>query len=169
MAITIVTTVSGASSNSYATLAYVDAYIEGVPWFYATWAAVAEATRKQWVVMAARAIDRWRYRGVRYDKDQAMEFPRTITDDQTDEGDMPDAVKRAQCEMIVWLYNHLATDDGSPENEVSKVSIGRGALSVEFKEFGKKLNREAGGYPEAVRALLREWVMSDGTVELLRG
>lgn len=169
MAITIDTTVSGASSNSYATLAYVDSYMEGVPWFYATWAAIAEATRKQWIVMAARAIDRWCYRGDRYDKDQLMEFPRTITDDQTDEGAMPEKVKRAQCEMAVWLYNHLGTADGSPESEVSRVSIGRGALDVEFKEFGKRLNREAGGYPEAARALLKDWLDSTGVVEVLRG
>jgi len=169
MAVTIVTSVSGESSNSYASLTEINTYIEAHPLFYATWAALTDAVKNTWLVYATRAIDRaYRYRGARYDKDQALEFPRSITDDHTDEGAMPQKVKDAQGEMIIYLYKHISSDDMSPEQEISQLSIGRGALSLVFKD--KRADFKAGGgYLDTVRSLLREWIISDSNIELLRG
>lgn len=169
MAITIDNTVGGSDSNSYCTLAEVNTYMEGIPWFDSTWDALSDAVKNSWLVFATRAIDRLKFSGTRYDKDQALEFPRTITDDQTDEGDMPQKVKDAQCEMIVYLYNHVSSDDGSPEKEIDKIGIGRGALDIEFRKGKSPEYGMVGGYPDAVRGLLANWVMSPYNVELLRG
>lgn len=169
MAVTIDTSVSGESSNSYASLAEINTYMEAHPLFYATWAALTDAVKNTWLVYATRAIDRtFRYRGARYDCDQALEFPRSFTDDNTDEGAMPQKVKDAQAEMIIYLYKHISSDDLSPEQEISELAIGRGALSMKFKDK-KPDYRSGGGYLDTVRSLLRTWILSDYNVELLRG
>ena len=169
MAITIVTTVSGTTSNSYVTLAQANTYMEAVPWFDSTWDALTDAQKNSYLVQATRALDRMRYRGARYDKDQALEFPRTITDDSTDEGEMPQKVKDAQCELIIWHKTHLDSTTGEPDRRVQKVGLGRGAVDVEFTENLSPENNLAGGMPESVRALLATWLISGYNLELLRG
>ncbi len=169
MAITIDASVGGINSNSYVTLAEANSYLEAVPWFASTWDGLTDAVKNSWLVFATRAIDRLSFVASRYDKDQALEFPRTITDDQTDEGDMPQKVKDAQCEMIIYLYNHLGSDDGSPEKEITELNLGRGALGIKFKGNERPEYNLAGGYPDAVRALLRGWVLSQYNIPILRG
>ena len=169
MSITIDATVSGEDSNSYVTLVEANSYLEAVPWFYATWSALTDAVKNSWLVFSTRAIDRMNFVASRYDEDQALEFPRTITDDQTDEGDMPQKVKDAQCEMIIYLYKHVSTDDGSPEREISSIGIGRGALDIKFKDSERPEYAIVGGYPDSVRALLRGWVLNKNNVQVLRG
>jgi len=168
MAITIVTTACD-ESNSYCTLAEVNTYMEGVPWFDSTWDALSDAVKNSWLVFAARAIDRLKLKGSKYDNDQSMEFPRTVTDDYTDEGYVPQKVKDAQCEMIIWLYNHVSIDDGSPEREIDSVALGRGALEVVFSKFVSNNRDLAGGYPETVKSLLVHWVISSSNFTIRRG
>lgn len=169
MAITIDASVGGTDSNSYVTLIEANAYMEAVPWFASTWDGLTDAVKNSWLVFSTRAIDRMKFQASRYDKDQALEFPRTITDDQTDEGDMPQKVKDAQCEMIIYLYNHMSTDDGSPEREISALMVGRGALDIKFKDNERPEYSLVGGYPDTIRALLREWVLSRHNIQILRG
>lgn len=169
MSITIDATACGEDSNSYCTLSEVDAYMLGIPWFASTWAALTTATKNAWLVFATRAIDRLKFKGASYDVDQALEFPRTITDDKTDEGYIPQKVKDAQCELIIWLYNHISSDDGSPEEQVERVSVGRGALDIIFKKYGSNNKNLAGGYPEAAKSLLAHWLYSDSSFSTVRG
>lgn len=169
MSITIDASVGGTSSNSYITLVEANSYIEAVPWFASTWDGLTDATKNSWLVFSTRAIDRMKFQASRYDKDQALEFPRTITDDQTDEGDIPQKVKDAQCEMIIYLYNHMGTDDGSPEKEIDALGIGRGALDIKFKLSISPEYNLVGGYPDAVRSLLRGWLLSQSNINILRG
>lgn len=169
MAITIDASVGGISSNSYITLVEANTYMEAVPWFASTWDGLTDAVKNSWLVFSTRSIDRMKFQASRYDTDQALEFPRTITDDQTDEGDMPQKVKDAQCEMIIYLYNHMSTDDGSPEREIEALGVGRGALNIKFKLSERPEYNLVGGYSDAVRSLLREWLLSQNNIQILRG
>ena len=69
------TTPGGASSNSYATVAEADSYFS-TTFFNATWSAFDTTTKENWLVNAARTIDRYSFRGGRWKNDQALAFPR---------------------------------------------------------------------------------------------
>jgi hypothetical protein len=167
MAITIVTTPGGATSNSYVTLVEANEYFEGVNWFDSTWAGLTEAVRNSYLVLSTRAIDRLNFQGGVYDTGQALQFPRDFTNEQTDYGAIPQVVKDAQCEAIIWLYNR--NTDGEPSIDLKSLKVGRGALDVVFDEQKQPDYSMAGGYPSAVKALLRYFLISANNVVLLRG
>lgn len=168
MSITIDASVSGTASNSYSTIAWLDSYFEADPWFDTTWSGLGEEEKKQWAVTATRAIDRLSFYGTRYDGDQQLEFPRDITDEHTDEGDMPDNVKNAQAEMIKFLYMRCNTTSGEPTREISEVSVGKGEVMTKFTEWKDPGYALAGGYPEAIRSLLGIWIQSSLNVTIER-
>jgi len=168
MAVTLVATIGGSTSNSYVTLAEADTYMEGVPWFNATWDALTDAVKNSRILQAARAIDRFNFQGAKYLDDQAMEFPRTITDQSTDAGGMPQKVKDAQCELIIWQYQHMDSSTGEADKELSELGLGKSEISLKWAQNKSPENNLAGGMPESVRALLRAWLLSIHNVELLR-
>lgn len=166
MALTLVTTVSGASSNSYATGEEADAYFEAVSHFSTIWGALTSTERNQKLVMAARAIDRFNFRGQRADPDQAMEFPRNIGDNVPDYMRdlvqvIPAEVKRAQLEMVLFQHFNADATTGQMARDVDQVDID-GALAVKFTNKPSGQDQSLGGNLETVRALLRKWTVSTG-------
>lgn len=75
MAITLDTTVKGASANSYNEIAEVDAYAETTAWF-ATWTALTDAQKDELAVRATRSLDTMAHTGYQTDSDQALQYPR---------------------------------------------------------------------------------------------
>lgn len=168
MSITIVTDASGSSSNSYITLTEANNYFEAVLWFDSLWDALTDAQKNARIVQAARAIDRLNFDGARYLDEQAMEFPRDITDQSTDDGEIPQKVKDAQCELIIWQYQHLDSSTGEPDRQVDEFSIGKGEVAVKYSQYKTVENNLSGGMPESVRALLRTWIISRNNVIIER-
>ncbi|HUX56178.1 MAG TPA: DnaT-like ssDNA-binding protein [Bacteroidales bacterium] len=168
MSVTLVSTIGGSTSNTYVTLAQVDTYMEGVPWFDSIWDDLTDAIKNSRILQAARAIDRLNFQGAKYLDDQAMEFPRDITDQSTDIGGMPQKVKDAQCELIIWQYQHMDSSTGEADKELSEIGLGKSEISLKFAQNKSPENNLAGGMPESVRALLRTWLLSLCNVELLR-
>jgi len=168
MAVALVTTIGGSTSNSYVTLAEANTYMEGIPWFDSDWNDLSDVIKNSRILQAARAIDRLNFLGEKYLDDQAMEFPRDITDQSTDAGGMPQKVKDAQCELIVWQYQHMDSSTGEADKELSELGLGKGEINLKWAPNKSPENNLAGGMPESVRALLRTWLLSIHNVELLR-
>ena len=110
MAITVDTTVGGASANSYITVQEFKDFLairSNVP------ASISEATDDtlaKWLLQACREIDLHAFKGVKYvtgidadgNPEQALEFPRNYTY-STNGGYIPQNVKYAQCEQALEI------------------------------------------------------------------
>ena len=76
MAITVVATVGGASSNSYQTLAQVSARAELLPG-YTDWTGLADDAARNWcVVHATTLLDKLNWLGTKSSQTQALKLPR---------------------------------------------------------------------------------------------
>lgn len=107
------------------------------------------------LIMASRRIDTLMLSGVKSNKEQAMEFPRTVTN-----GVVPDKVKYAVCEEALYI---LPGTDKRAELQAAGVdSYGIGDLSESFKGKG---SFAAGGLQsiEAMR-YMRGYLNSYGIV-----
>lgn len=182
MAITIDTTVSGTSANSYASMVEADAYFEANVAFFPVWAAMTENEKSARLVRAAQAINRMSFTGSKYYWQQAMEFPRYVDRHVLlshgiipgpshlecyfdDTAIVPERVKHAQLEMLLHLYadQDAATGRTSGAREIASVNVDQTA-SVQYSDAPDRSRREAvgGGSIDAVIALLRPWLLGDG-------
>ena len=77
MAVTLDTTIGGASSNAYCTLAEAETYMEA-RLHKADWTAAADATKNSAIVWATRLLDEGlEWDGTVYSEEQALRWPRT--------------------------------------------------------------------------------------------
>lgn len=121
MAITLTSTVSGESSNTYATaaeaLTYHDAHLDGAVW---TSDAVEADQRARALIMAARILDAREWHGEPTESTQKLKWPRAYVPkndstrfDETIPGspelwpddEIPQFIKDAQCELALCLLN----------------------------------------------------------------
>jgi|GEM_PF-1270520 hypothetical protein len=73
------TTVSGASANSYLSIADADAEFNGNPFFGTTWIAMGDAEKEFWLKFSTSALDRmYLYKGYKATAEQALQFPRKL-------------------------------------------------------------------------------------------
>ncbi len=164
MSLTINTTVRGENANSYNEIAGLDSYFEANAIFNAIWTAFSADEKIQFAVLATRGIDRLAYINYKYDIDQALEFPRSGEDSTK----IPQKVKDAQAEMLLFIYNDQdsTTSQSGSELSVESVAIFQG-VSVKFgggssdKRDDKQMT--TGGTIEAVQGLLREWLIGTGS------
>jgi len=155
MSITIVTTASGSTSNSYVTTSEMTDYFEQNPLFYSTWTDIPN--KDTWVVFAATAIDRLSFSGSRYTTTQRMQFPRDITDDYTDAGYVPQAVKDAQCEMLIYQKLHVDSITMNPNPKTSGITIDSSTVTSFFEKENPFNQLAAGGNMKTVFSLLKIW------------
>ena len=170
MSITIDATVGGADANSYVSIAEADAYFEAVLTFTDSWSALDTDKKSARLVAAQRAIDRFNFRSEREDEDQALKFPLAMqeNDDVWPETEIPQPVKDAQCEMVIFQFNEADSSTGQASRDVNKVRV-EGAVSVEFdRAVGDEIEASLGGNIEAIKDLLRPWLLGDGIVEVSR-
>lgn len=186
---TIVVTAGGSTSNSYVTLAEADAYFD-TGFFNTAWDALASNTiRENWIIEAARAIDRYHFRGYRWKGNaQALSFPRVNMhgadfyqydrfgefqedDAETPVGTIPEDVKRAQYTMIMYLVLNQSTTDGTIESkEIQELKVVNGLTEIKYlPEKNQNMIKVASGATiEAVEQLLSPWLRSPNTVPIRR-
>jgi len=167
MTITLDTTPGGSGANSYVTLEQGDEYLEAHLVFRGVWSAMDEAEKAARLVRAAQAIDRMDFIGSPLTVDQALAFPRVRPADerplQLDLMDLtvPNAVQRAQCEMVIhlWADSDAATGRSAGTRELATARVD-GVAAVSYADAGDRAEREsaAGGSLAAVRSLLRPWL-----------
>ena len=92
-------------ANSYADLAYADAYFESHPYYADNWAAIVDPDRRESLLMfGSRQLDvQFVWRGRRATTHQGLDWPRTYAYDNYDNligyNSVPEAVRQAACEM----------------------------------------------------------------------
>jgi len=150
------TTVGGSSSDSYATVAELDEYLEAAYGDTAsTFIDLEESAKEFRLKLSALLMNNFPYRGVKASRDQRLEFPRWWrTDDEydfiMDDEDyiidysdivenaptIPAEVGYAQMEISYQVVNHMLSIDALafPEKEIKAFELG-GSLAIEF--FGR--------------------------------
>lgn len=140
MALTV--TIAGASSDSYATLAEANAFLEELGGATDTaWDALTDTQKESYLKRAARLIDQHVFRGYKYDcstatagqaPGQALAFPRHFDLDGSGDEYVPTAVKHAQIEIAVHLMTDGQTVAAGSDHGIK--SFTDGDLAVEFAD-----------------------------------
>ena len=149
------TTIGGSSSDSYATVAELDAYLTaayGETTAVTTFVEKEEAEKEHRLRLAALILNTFPWRGAKASRDQRLEFPRWWrTDDEyeyvvededyyidysditTNAPTIPSEVKYAQMELAYQVVDHLLSLDplAFPEKEIKSFELG-GSLAIEF-------------------------------------
>lgn len=128
MAATIDATLSGASSNSYVTLAAANSYFETVP-DSATWTNKTDDQKNRALISATRWIDSLNYYGDRCDEGQALKWPRNNYDVDGVELEcslIPNDIKYATYELARALANDTGaiTDSTGTTGLYDEVQLG---------------------------------------------
>lgn len=128
MAATIDATLSGASSNSYVTLAAANSYFETVP-DSTTWTNKTDDQKNRALISATRWIDSLNFYGDRCDEDQALKWPRNNYDVDGVELEcslIPNDIKYATYELARALANDTGaiTDSTGTTGLYDEVQLG---------------------------------------------
>jgi hypothetical protein len=161
MTLTLVTTVGGATSNSYATLAEAEAYVLSVP-MIPDWTASTDPIKNAALAQAARMMDTMLWKGTPASlSTQALQWPRAWVTDRYGYGvpsaTIPQKIKDAQCEFALRLIaDDRAADAGGLVP--SKMKVG----TLEFE------NLLQSPVPSSVLAMVREFLVGGGQAPLVR-
>lgn len=135
MAAVIDATLSGASANSYVTLAAADTYFETVP-NSSTWTDKTTDAKNRALISATRWIDSLSFYGDRCTTTQALKWPR---EDYTVDGVdlactlIPDGIKVATYELARALANDTDSITGSTGTTGLYDEVALGDLRVKYK------------------------------------
>jgi hypothetical protein len=153
MAITLTETIGGASSNTYATLAEAEIYMER-RLQKAAWTDAEEEEKKAAMVWATRLLDEQiDWNSVVADGDQALQWPRLYLYDalgnEIEEDAIPDQLKNAEIEFAFWLLQADRLADVQSDG-VGKIVIG--GIEIEFQASGQPRRVVPDGVYEMVAA-----------------
>lgn len=163
--------IGGAESNSYITVDEADVLMAGLPDDTCEWESLTPAEKEFRLRMGATLIGKLPLRGHRAYRSQALEFPRSV---QNNQRVIPDEVKEAQA-MMAYSVVHRSFSSRGPVTEaatgqrVSQVSLG-GLLSVSFQgnalETGSQLDRLVRSVQAPIYMLLKKFIsqVRGGTV-----
>jgi hypothetical protein len=160
----LITTIGGADSNSYVSLAEADAYFEA-RLDGESWATETSDRRTQGLLKVAKRLDQINWLGSRVTTIQALSWPRIGVakrdgadvytyawvgypgigyGDQYRTDEIPDVIKDAQCEFAFAYLNEF--NDGE-EDEIE--SFGADGMNVKFRQ-----SRSIGDLPAEVMRLV---------------
>ena len=153
-------TVSGASSNSYATLTEADSYFEGNPFFGENWISKSDAEKEYWLQSSTRSLDRmYSYIGERAEADQALEFPRRFSASEFNIT-LDRRIKDAQLELIVLMNKELGETGNYTDQDQEEIEVLNGLARIKYakKKDSRVIQRAFGGSTSTVRSLVRPWI-----------
>ena len=135
-------------TDSYATLAELQAYIDEFIFDITAWTALTETQKENYAKQATRNIDKGIYKGCKYDVEQDLAFPRTWYKTVDVAGEIPNSVKLAQAYECISLtnfnfsvQNQLAT--GIKSKSMKSASVSYSDQAGREAKQGKKLDIEA--------------------------
>lgn len=191
----IIITPGANNANSYADVAYADSYYE-VTFYDGFWTSFTTEQKENALVLSARAIDnKFMFTGFRKNgSNQSLAFPRINSpfsieyfyydlafyqkdyfgkwdDYETPYGEVPEQVRRAQLEMLMYLKINQSTTDGSiaETKQIKKIETIRDLANVEYFQSESSLRqaREAAGASlEAVKNLLYPFMENENEVKV---
>lgn len=124
------------------------------------WSELDETTQSQYIVMATRKIDSYKYTGTKVDEEQPLKFPRimrngTISDDN---------VLTDLCCQVAAFYNTNGSSSGSGSgsdtgNLLEQLKAYQiGDLHVTFKDDA---TLDLTGLDDLIEGALKDWLMSN--------
>jgi hypothetical protein len=158
------TLVGGIDSNSYLDFIEAEDYFSADVYFLPVWKGMDEEAQISWLRLSARMLDRFgTYLGNRQYQGQALEFPRYPVLDE-----IPQAIKHAQAELLIFLVNNKTSASALDTREVSEMSVLNGLLKLEYSGAkDHEAERVGGGSINTVRLILKDWLSP--TVRWARG
>lgn len=148
----LTTTVAGASSDSYCTVAEADTF---VAWKQsATWTAASDATKESVLKAAVSVMDELKLRYQRATSTQALRWPTGAHYDSSGTLYIPERVKRAQAYLGLLLLEE--PDARGSDERVKSVGVS-GSFSVTFADGGQSL-------PTEITELLEKDLFRSGAV-----
>lgn len=159
------TTLGGASSDSYVSLAEATAYF-AARFGADAWDYLSEANREKALKQATREVDRHRFHGSRWRWNQALEFPRQYPyhrehPEHTTTVEIPASVKEATLEQALWIATHETAGGRSPRQQLQQEGVTQFRVGSTSETFGgASLSILC---PEA-RQLLRRWISRWGRI-----
>lgn len=165
MPITLDTTISGTTANSYATLAELASYVERRPQLQAAHAALTDEQRTAYLAWAADVMNAWDWRGVRTTEAQRLAHPRygimksasivgaydrwPHTAIYTYPSDtIIQAVKDLQCELALALY--IGTYQPDEDSRIVEKHMDGLVIKREFT------GQQPGALPPSIKNLVRD-------------
>ena len=158
----LVTTISGTTSDSYATLAEADSLLADRQWFSSTRSGFSDAVKEKWLREATRSLDRLLpWKGIPANEDQRLTFPRDIGDSTYyPDDEIHRNIKEAQIELVVLLQSKQDSTTGDIEGRIeSTVGALSGTVSVNYerRRDASGLEKVQGGNIASVYALMKPW------------
>lgn len=141
MAAVIVATLSGASANSYVTLAEANTYFETVP-DSSTWTNKTDDQKNRAIISATRWIDALSFYGDRCTTTQALKWPReNYTVDGIDLACslIPEGIKTATYELARALANDTDAITGSTGTTGLYDQVELGELKVKYNKSSQSV------------------------------
>jgi len=129
-------TLSGASSNSYVTLAEADAYFETVP-NSSTWDDKTDDQKNRSIISATRWIDSLNFYGDRCDTSQALSWPRNnyhVDRIELTCSEIPTEIKYATYELARALANDTDAITGNTGTTGLYDEVKLGELQVKYNK-----------------------------------
>ncbi len=172
----LITTPGGADSNSYATLAEIDAYSVGHP-LASGWLAASSGVREGKAIRATRFVDRipGAWTGAASSSGQALGWPRTgmLTRNgfEIGSGEIPNDLKNAEAEFAIQLTDSDAASESNAIVAQGIQSLSAGPVSLSFAQSQEQYlalrQKDAMNaiVPDAVRMLLVPSWLEDIRVE----
>lgn len=139
MAVTLITTIGASDANSYVSADDADAYVEAHILdddLRGEWSGLTVDEKARYLILATRQLDMYSgWRGVRRDRDQALEWPRAQATDidgyYIDDGTIPAKIIAATVETAWWMWQNSGE---TPTEAYQYDSIRVGAVSINFNE-----------------------------------
>lgn len=147
-----------AGSNSYLTVAEADDYFVIDRVFCEVWDALSPSDKQYRLAWAARILDqKVRWKGVRTDETQSMEWPRQATYDRNgvsiDSDEIPEQLKDAVCEFVKFVQTEDPTVGAGVDYiraitlDVLEIEYQEGTSQNDFPNLLNSLLRGLGAYP----------------------
>jgi hypothetical protein len=157
---TLVSTVGGATSNSYVSSAEATTYFDE-RLYASAWDDAETDDQDRALIMATRRLDAEEFAGEKATSGQALKWPRIGACDQDGyeyaTGVIPDVIKQATCELALALLGEGSPDLLSDPGLEAFESVKVGPIEVVPRSFADRhaLALRAGALPANVKRLLR--------------
>lgn len=157
MALTLDATVGGPQANAYADRTAADAYFDGRP-DSAVWAAASTGTKEQALVAATSRLEQERFKGMRVNTGQRLQWPRAGTYDPDGyfypTTAIPRPVQEACFELALAILKSPALLSGNALAAFESISVG--PIDIAMREGQTNEDRLPAPVARLLRDL-REW------------
>jgi hypothetical protein len=138
-------TVGGTSSNSYATQAEVQQYMDD-RLNVTAWTGATDDQQKQAMIQGTRQLDAlYSWVGTKADQDQALDWPRVAAIDcegyLIDSDEIPQRIKDAQSEYALYLLQRDTVEPDLVVKGIKSAKVGPLAVEVDGLSIPALLNR----------------------------